>query len=150
MIYGVYHWRILGSSYRKLAWVGFELMTIEFCSDTLTNWAIRSWVQMALRANFLQLLQFHCLFSARFHFGYWLHQLPCLYWNKFNQKFSWGNYVSVHAYIDSSYLSIYLPIYISTDLSIYLHTYLSIYLSIHLSICLSIYIYIYKGSIYNL
>ena len=47
------------NSYRKLAWMGFEPMTTEFRSDTLTNWAIRPWVQLALRANFVQLLQFH-------------------------------------------------------------------------------------------
>ena len=57
--YGIQHWRILRSSYRKLAWVGFEPTTTEFHSDALTNWAIRSWVQLALRANFVQLLQFH-------------------------------------------------------------------------------------------
>ena len=45
--------------YRKLAWVGFEPMTTEFRSDALTDWAIRPWVQLALRANFVQLLQFH-------------------------------------------------------------------------------------------
>ena len=33
--YGIYHWRILWSSYRKLAWVGFEPTTTEFCSDGL-------------------------------------------------------------------------------------------------------------------
>ena len=27
-IYGIHHWRIIWSSYRKLAWVGFEPMTI--------------------------------------------------------------------------------------------------------------------------
>ena len=42
-------------SYRKLARVGF---------------------QFALGANFVQLLQFHCLFSVIFHFCYCLHQLP--------------------------------------------------------------------------
>ena len=47
------------STYRKLAWVGFEPTTTEFCSDALTHWAIRSWVQLTLRANFVQLLQFH-------------------------------------------------------------------------------------------
>ena len=47
------------SSNRKLAWVGFEHTTTEFRSDTLTNWAIRPWVQLALRANLVQLLQFH-------------------------------------------------------------------------------------------
>ena len=34
-------------------------MTTEFCSDALTNWAITPWVQLALRANFVQLLLFH-------------------------------------------------------------------------------------------
>ena len=47
------------SSYRKLAWVRFEPMTTEFRSDALTDWAIRPWVQLTLRANFVQLLQFH-------------------------------------------------------------------------------------------
>ena len=56
--YGIHHWRILWSSYRKLAWLGFEPTTTEFRSDALTDWAIRPWVQIALRANFVQLLQF--------------------------------------------------------------------------------------------
>ena len=55
-----------------MAWVGFEPMTIEFHSDTLTDWAIRPWVQLTLRANFVQLLQFHRLFRLTFHFGYCL------------------------------------------------------------------------------
>ena len=41
-----------------LAWVGFEPTTTEFRSDALTDWATRLWVQLALRANFAQLLQF--------------------------------------------------------------------------------------------
>ena len=45
--------------YSKLAWVGFEPTTTEFRSDALTDWAIRPWGQLALRANFEQLLQFH-------------------------------------------------------------------------------------------
>ena len=57
--YGIHHWTILRSCYRKLAWVGFEPTTTEFHSDALTDWTIRSWVQLALRANFVQLLQFH-------------------------------------------------------------------------------------------
>ena len=52
---------------RKLAWMGFESTTTEFCSDAWTNWAIRPWVQLALRANFVQLLQFH-LFVQCSHF----------------------------------------------------------------------------------
>ena len=47
-IYGIHHRRILWSSYRKLAWVGFEPTTTEFHSDALTDWAIRPWVQLAL------------------------------------------------------------------------------------------------------
>ena len=58
-ICGTHHWRIIWSSYRKLVWVGFEPTTTEFCSEALTDWAIRPWVQLALRANFVQLLQFH-------------------------------------------------------------------------------------------
>ena len=64
-IWGIHHWRILWSSYRKLAWRGFE-PTI---TAALTDWAVRPWVQLALRANFVQLLQFHRLFSVTFHFG---------------------------------------------------------------------------------
>ena len=37
---GIHHWRIIWSSYRKLAWVGFEPMITEFFSDALTDWAI--------------------------------------------------------------------------------------------------------------
>ena len=48
--------------------VGFEPMTTEFRS-----------VQLALRANFVQLLQFHHLFSVQFHFGYCLRQSPRLF-----------------------------------------------------------------------
>ena len=46
------------SSYRKLAWMGFEPMTTEFGLYALTDRAIRPWVQLALWANFMQLLQF--------------------------------------------------------------------------------------------
>ena len=66
ILHGIRHWRIIWSSYRKLAWVGIEPMTTEFHSDTLTDWAIRPWVQFALRANFVQLLQFHHLFLYKY------------------------------------------------------------------------------------
>ena len=59
--YAIQHWKIFRSSYRKLAWVGFEPTTTEICSDAPTNWAIKPWVQLALRANFVQLLLFHLL-----------------------------------------------------------------------------------------
>ena len=51
-ICGIHHRRMPWSSYRKLSWVGFEPTTTEFRSDALTDWAIRPWVQLTLRANF--------------------------------------------------------------------------------------------------
>ena len=62
-INGIPHWKIFWSGYRKLARVGFEPTTIEFRSDALTDWVMRPWVQLALRANHVQLLQFHRFFS---------------------------------------------------------------------------------------
>ena len=53
---GIHYWRILRSSYRKLTGVGFEPTTNEIHSEALTNWAMRPWVQLTLRENFLQLL----------------------------------------------------------------------------------------------
>ena len=43
-LYGIHHWKILWSSYRKLAWVGYEPTATEFCSAALTDWGIRPWV----------------------------------------------------------------------------------------------------------
>ena len=82
-ICGIHHWIILWSSYRKLAWVGFEPTTTKFRSDALTDGAIRPWIQLALRANFVHLLQFHYLFSVGDHFGHCLRQSPLLFWLKF-------------------------------------------------------------------
>ena len=62
----IYIWRILWSSYECwLTLVGFEPATTEYRlnTDSLTNWAMRPWVQLVLRANFVKLLQFHRLFS---------------------------------------------------------------------------------------
>ena len=39
--------------------MGFDPTTTEFRSNALTDWATRPWVQLARRANFVQLLQFH-------------------------------------------------------------------------------------------
>ena len=88
----VIHWRILWSSHRKLACVGFEPMTTGFRSDALTDCTVRPWVQFALRANFEQPLQFHCLFSVTFHFGYCLRQSP----HFFSSNFCWGNHIEQH------------------------------------------------------
>ena len=76
--YGIQLWRIFTSSYRKLSWVGFESTTSEFCSDALTDWHIRPWVQLALRANFVQLLLFHLCPGFAFHFGSYVCQWPHL------------------------------------------------------------------------
>ena len=62
--YSIHHQRSLWNSYRKLAWEEFDPTTTEFRSDALTDWAIRPWVQVALRAHFVQLLQFHILSSV--------------------------------------------------------------------------------------
>ena len=53
--YGIHHWHIFWSSYRRLAWVGFEATTTEFRSDALTDWAITPWVQLAFRAYFVHM-----------------------------------------------------------------------------------------------
>ena len=62
--YGIHHWRIFRSSYGKLACVGFEPTITEFPLDGLADWAIRPWVQLALRGNSVQLLQFHLFFQC--------------------------------------------------------------------------------------
>ena len=42
--YGIHHRKIIRSSYRRLAWVGFEPTVTEFRSDALTDWAIRLYI----------------------------------------------------------------------------------------------------------
>ena len=79
-IYGIHHWQILWSSYRRLAWVGVEPTAIEFCSDALTDWAIRPWDQPTLRANLVQLLQFHRLFSVTFDSAYLRSSVAAFIW----------------------------------------------------------------------
>ena len=70
--YNIYHQEFPRSSYRKLSWVGFDPATTEFHSGTLTNWTIWLWLQHAPTAKLVELVQFHSLFSIRFHFGYCL------------------------------------------------------------------------------
>ena len=60
----------------------FEITTTEFRSATLTVWTIRPWVQLALRDYFVHLIQFHCLFSVKFHSGYCLRHSPRVFWLK--------------------------------------------------------------------
>ena len=95
--YGSDHWVILRSSYRKLAWVGFEPTTTEFCWDALTDWAVRPWVQLTLKATFSQLLQFHCLLKVGFHFGYCLCPITTVF---FKFYFNRGIQMSVAEWID--------------------------------------------------
>lgn len=67
-------WKFLWNICRKLAWVEFGPITNEFRLDHLTDWAIKSWVQLVLRANFLKLLQFYLLFGVIPRFNYCLRQ----------------------------------------------------------------------------
>ena len=67
--YGIHQWQILQSTYRKFGWVEFESMTTDFHPNALTESAMRPCVQLALRDNFVQLLEFHRLLSATFHFS---------------------------------------------------------------------------------
>ena len=60
-----------------LARVGFESITTEFRYDAQTNSAIMPWVQLALRSNILELLQFYLLFGV--HVDYCLGQLSHLF-----------------------------------------------------------------------
>ena len=67
----IHHWQILCSSYTELTWVGFEPATTEHHhwipfrrSNRLSHQTMSS-----LRANFVQLIQFHRLFGVRSHFG---------------------------------------------------------------------------------
>ena len=76
--YGVHHWTILRNSYRNLAWVGFEPTTTESYSDALTDRVIRPWVQLALRPNFVQLIQFYLLLIVWFLFGFCLSIYACI------------------------------------------------------------------------
>ena len=59
--------------------MGFELTTTKFRLDSVTNWAIEPWVQLALRANFIQLPQFDLLLSVIFNFDCCLRQSPRLF-----------------------------------------------------------------------
>ena len=65
---------LLSHMFDLTIYIVYIISYTEFRSDTLTVWAIRPWVQLALRANFVQLLQFllfvQCsLFISVFAFG---------------------------------------------------------------------------------
>ena len=129
-MYSIHHRRILWSSYRKLAWVGFQPTTTEFHSNALTPW-----VQLTLKANFVQPLQFHCLFSVTFHFSYCLCQSPHL----FELKVSWDNYMNVAEYIYIYRYSIQKHQFFHKIIQ---YVYMVITGSFNLSILHTIYVYI--------
>ena len=89
--YGIQHWQILWSRYRKLDWVGFEPTITEFRLDALTNWTITSWVQLGLRAYFAQLFQFQCHNSFRLFAFVSRHVY-------FLQRFPIGNHMSMSVF----------------------------------------------------
>ena len=67
ILYDIHNWRIVRSSHRRLARMGFDHIATEFHSDTLINW-IRVWFQLAIRENYAQLLQQFHLFVQYSHF----------------------------------------------------------------------------------
>ena len=119
--YGIHHWRILWSSCRKLAWVGFEPTTTEFHSDALTDWAVRPWVQLALRANLVDLLQFHRLFSVTFHIYFiYLSIYLSIYLCIYIYIYILCMYIDIYIYIIDVYIYI-IYIYIHIYYILYIH-----------------------------
>ena len=95
--YGIENWSLLWRRFRKFDRVGFEPTITVLVLDTLTYWAIWPWVQLALRPNFLKLLQLHCLYSVTWHFGHCLRESPRL----FSSKFSWSHHTSIAEWADT-------------------------------------------------
>ena len=127
--YGIHHWRILRSSSRKLAWVRFELTSTEFSSDALTDSAMRPAAQLALSANFVQVLQFHLFVQfARFISVNEFVGFHICFRRNLAQVITWPQYhMSVTSYI------IYIYIYI-----IYIYKY-NIYIYIIFNAMLNVY-----------
>ena len=120
-IFSFHRGRILWSSYRKLVWVRFKPTTIEFRADALTDWAIGPWVQLALRANFVQVLQFHRLFRVRLHFSFAFlsrHVFAYVYMYICQHMFIFI-YVYIYVYIC---LYVYMSMYIQCRTQIYFLT----------------------------
>ena len=61
------------------SYINIYTVSVNIYIYTLTDWAIRPWVQLALTANFVQILQLHHLFSVTFHFSYCLRHSPRLF-----------------------------------------------------------------------
>ena len=85
----IHHWRVSKSIARKLVRVRFEPTTTEFCSDALTDWGIRPWVQVTIKANILQLHHFYLFVQcSRFisvfafvsrHICFYVNSLTCYF-----------------------------------------------------------------------
>ena len=94
-IHGIHHWKILRSSYRKLTWMECELRTAEFHSDALTDWAIRSWIQLAQS----QLCATTAISSFfQYHISFQL--LPLWVATFISSKYYWGYHMSVVEWTD--------------------------------------------------
>ena len=152
----LHHWSIFRSSYRKVAWVAFESTTPEFRSDALTGWTIRLWIQLALRANFVQLLQFHLIVHCwRFMSAIFFTSCHICFKRNLAKLITlvaewidtYGICISIHmAYI---YIYIYLSAFLSIyylyiyDIYKYIYVYICIYIYIHIYTYIYIYVYIY-------
>ena len=102
ILYGIHHWRIFRSSFRKLVWVGFEPTTTEFRSDALSDWAIRPSVQLALRANFALYIWYKVYYS----FDSQLPNNPKLFWLLLLYFFITAITFSAQSYIKQSIMSV--------------------------------------------
>ena len=87
--YGIHHWQILWSSYRKLAWVEVVPTITELCWDALSDWATSSWVQFSLRAYFVDNSNYIVCSVSHFDSTVCFRQSPCL----LSSKLSVGNHI---------------------------------------------------------
>ena len=113
--YGIHHWRILWSSYRKLAWVGFEPMISEFRSDALTDWAIRPWVQYNLHAYiyiYIYTYMYVCMYNKYITYIY-IYVCVCIY--------IWYTCMYIYIYITSIHIYVYINSNMLTQINAFLH-----------------------------
>ena len=102
IFYCIQHWRTLRSSFRKLAWLGSEPKTTEFRSYALSDWAISSSVQLALRANFALYIWYKVYHS----FDSQLPNNPKLFWLLLLHFFITAITFSARSYIKQSIMSV--------------------------------------------
>ena len=135
-IYGIHHWRILWSSYSKLAWVAFEP----------TNWILfrrsnglsyQAMSSTRTRANFLQLPQFIiCSVSGFISSIPLLSSVPTFTLVEIFLRYTLHMhiYIYIYIYIHTIYIYIYMYIYIHIYICIYTR-YICIYIwDIHMYI----------------